>query len=106
MQTLLDKVQKIEEEIEDRISTSKSHYAEQFNDLLNAEASVIEEVRRQAEKRGRDIIAEQVKRAEEEINAMKQDEARSVKSIHTVAQERRAEAVEKALALFKKTYTP
>ena len=104
METLLDKVQSIEREVAERVRQVTDEQAAKIGDLREAETKVIDDVREQAEGRGARIIKENIAAAEDEINSLKQDQARSVESVRSSTPEHRQGAVTLAVDLFKKTF--
>ncbi|MFH1354307.1 MAG: hypothetical protein ABIH36_03375 [bacterium] len=105
MESLLDKVDQVEQEIKDRLAQVEKDCREQLSDIRAAEGDVVEEVRVRAEKQGQQIIREQVQKTQAEINAMKQDRERSVAALHKIADGNRQQATDKVVALFAKEYT-
>ena len=104
MESLLDKVQNIEDEIADRLVKVSEEHNIKIGDLRAAEGTVIEDVREQAEKRGDRIVKEHISAAAEEINSLRQDEVRSVASVHETAKEHRKEAIDKAVESFRNMF--
>lgn len=104
METLLDKVQSIEREVAERVRQVESEHASKLEDLREAEPKVIDDVREQAEARAASIIKENIAAAEDEINSLKQDQARSVDSVRSSTPEHRQGAVTLAVDLFKQTF--
>jgi vacuolar-type H+-ATPase subunit H len=104
METLLDRVKKVEEEVSDRLSEIEKQGKMQLADLISTEKDVVEAVRVKAEAEGNEIIKEQVEKAHAETNALKQDREKSIESIRVNAESGRRDAVEKVVDIFKKTY--
>jgi hypothetical protein len=104
METLLDKVKKVEEEVSERLSGIEKAGKTQLADLLSTEKEVAEAVRAKAEAEKTEIVKEYVRKAHAETNAMKQDREKSLASIKESAENNRAGAVEKVMDLLKETY--
>lgn len=104
MESLLDKVQHVEQEIADRLDQVERDHVIRLGDLREAEEKVLEDIRLQAEKRGQRINKEKVSAAEEEINSLKQDQILSVKGVHDSAKAHRETAINQSVQLFSKTY--
>lgn len=104
METLLEKVKKVEEEVSERLAEIEKQGKTQLADLMSTEKDVVEAVREQAEAEGKEIIGEQVKKAHAETNAMKQDREKSLDSIRESAERNRNDAVDKIVDIFRETY--
>jgi len=104
METLLDKVKIVEEEINGRLKQIDSQGKKQVADFISTEKDVVEAVRMKAEGEGKELIKEQVQKAHAETNAMKQDREKSLVSIQDGAKRNRSNAVEKIVDIFRKTY--
>lgn len=104
METLLDKVKKVEEEISERLDEIARRGKTQLVDLISTEKDVAAAVRVKAEAEGKEIIKEQVQRAHAETNTLKQDRDKSLDSIGVSAKKNRRSAIEKVLDIFQETY--
>lgn len=100
MESLLDKVNRIEQEMKERLQQVEKSGKEQLADLTAAENDVVDEVRQRAEKQGQQIIQEQVRRAQTETNAMKQDREQSVAALRDTAEKNERRAADKVVELF------
>ena len=104
METLLDKVKKVEEEVNERLSEIEKTGKTQLADLLSTEKEVVDAVRQQAETEKTRIIKEYVRKAHAETNAMKQDREKSLDYIKESAEKNRADAVQKVVNILKETF--
>lgn len=104
METLLDKVKRVEEEVSERLSAIERRGKTQLTDLISTEEDVVEAVREKAEAEGKEMIREQVKKAYAETNAMKQAREKSLDSIRVSAERNRNDAVDKIVDIFRETY--
>ncbi len=104
METLLDKVKKVEEEVSERLHEVEKRGKLQLADLISTEKDVVVAVRLKTEVEGKEIIKEHVQKAHTETNALKQDREQSLVSIRTSAEQNRHNAVEKVIDILKETY--
>ena len=104
METLLDKVQKIEQEISTRLKQVGEKSKAQLSDLLSAEPAVLDGIRQKAERKAVAIIKEYEAAAEAEVNVLRQDQQRTVAAVKEQAEKNQARTVKQALQLFEEKY--
>jgi len=104
METLLQKVKKIEDDAQQTIQSARDTGAKEMSQLLAQEERVLEDVRQKASVRGDAIIKEKVDAAKGALNALHQEETKSVESIHETAQRNRTQAVEFVINQFRTDY--
>lgn len=102
--TLVNKIERIEKEAEERTAQVQQERKEQLADLKIAEDKVMEDIRQQATTKGQEIINSSIERVKNEINQMKQDRENAVKAVHNQAENNMANATTKAVAIFKAMY--
>ena len=104
MQSLLQKVEKIEADAQQQIKAARNAGARKVNKLLAEEEAAIEEVRSKAADQGKAIVKEKVSAAKGSLNALHQEEEKSVTAIHDAAAKNRSQAVQFVIDLFRKEY--
>lgn len=104
MQSLLTKVQRLESEAQTIIDQAKAAGSKQVTKLLSREEDVLRDVQKRAQQRGKAIIKEAVDAANQELNALHQDETKSIASIHATAEKNRAATIALILELFHQEY--
>lgn len=104
METLLDKVKRVEEEVSERLGEIERQGKTQLTDLISTEEAVVEAVCEKAEAEGKEMIREQVKKAHAETNAMKQAREKSLDFIRVSAEKNRKDAVGKVVDIFRELY--
>lgn len=93
METLLKRVQKIEEEAAERLLEVEQSGRQELSALINNEQQLMADITREATRKGQRIKAEAISIAKREINEMKQERDKSVDLVHQVAQSNRPKAV-------------
>ncbi|MAF80814.1 hypothetical protein CL628_02260 [bacterium] len=104
MQTLLQKVEKIETAAQQKIQAARDAGTDNINKLVADEEQVLEEVRGAATKRGQAIVKEKVDAAKGTLNALHQEEDKSVATIHDTAKQNRSAAIKFVINLFNTDY--
>lgn len=104
METLLTKVQRIEQAQQARITQAEIEEQLRVRVLSEREQAVLAEVRARAEQRGAAIKLERLAAVEAELNAWRQDESRSVAILHESADRNRPQALARALDLFRQAH--
>ena len=102
--TLINKINKIENEVEERTAQVQQERKEQLADLKVAEEKVLDDIRQQAETRGQEIVNRSIGRVKNEINQMKQGRENAVKAVHDQAEKNMTNATIKAVSVFEEMY--
>jgi vacuolar-type H+-ATPase subunit H len=102
--SLLYKVKSLEKEADERVVQVQEERRRELLELKNAEAEVLDEVRVRADKRAKKIIDEYIGQANEEVNQLKQEREKAVRSVHEQAGLNSNRAVEKIEQLFKEKF--
>lgn len=102
--TLINKVERIEKEVTDRTAQVQQERKEQLADLKVAEGKVMDDIRRQAETKGQEIVNRLIEQVKNEINQMKQDRENAVKAIHEQAEKNMTNAMIKTVSMFEEMY--
>ena len=93
MKSLLVKVQQIEKEIADRLDILKKEHRAKLSELVGGEGKVISNAKEVALERGNSIINERKKKAEADVNSLKQGNVISLKGVRENADKNRDSAV-------------
>ena len=104
MQSLLIKVQQLETEAQTIINRAKESGTAQVTKLLAREDDLLRDVQKHAQQRGEAIIKETIDATKSELNALHQDETKSIASIHATAEKNRAATIVLVLELFHQAY--
>ena len=102
--TLIKKIRRIELEAEERTAQVQKERKEQLVDLKVAEDKVMDDITKQAESKGRDIVNSSIEQVKNEINQMKQGRENAVKAVHDLAEKNMTRATDKAIGMFNKMY--
>lgn len=104
METLLKKVQTIEEAAQALVAEAQQTQMNALRDLQSREEDMLAETRLKAQERGKKILAEKLSVAEKEINTIKQQGTQSAKMVYEAAQQNRAAALQLVTKLFNEEY--
>jgi vacuolar-type H+-ATPase subunit E/Vma4 len=104
MDTLLSKINRIEQEVAERLTQIEADGQAELADLKAAEKDVLEGIRRKAEQKAAAIIHEYEAAARAEVGALKQDESQAVTMVGGQASRNRRQAVQQALKFFRQAY--
>lgn len=104
MQTLFKKVQAVEEEAQQLITTAEAAGQAALAKLLANEVPALSDIRSQAEKRGEKIVAERVHQAKHELGSIHEEEKEITKKLEQAFAKNKSSALELAEALFKRDY--
>lgn len=104
MDTLLTKVQSVEEEAENLLARAEEAGQKNVADVRGRESQMMEEVRLAAQKRGEQIVKEKVAQASGQINKIQDEEEAALKATRGSAEKNRKEVVAAAIEFFQKDY--
>lgn len=104
MQTLLEKVKKIEDEAQALIESTRTNGKQAIADIVSREGKVLADVKERALQQGRAIIKEAIAKAQSEGVAIRQTEATAAKGIEEVADKNKAETLKLASQLFEQDF--
>lgn len=104
MDTLLTKVQSVEEEAENLLARAEEAGQKNVAEVRGRESQMMEEVRQAAQKRGEQIVKEKVAQASGHINKIQDEEEAALKATKGSAEKNRDGVVTAALEFFKKDY--
>ena len=104
MQTLLEKVKKIEHEATAIITQAEQQGKQAITDTVNRESTILAAVKDRATKQGRAIIKEAVARAQTEGSSIRQAENLTTDSLKKLAQKNKEAALKLASQLFEQDF--
>ncbi|MBI3251568.1 MAG: hypothetical protein HYZ62_01505 [Candidatus Andersenbacteria bacterium] len=104
MQTLLEKVKKIETEAAQLIASAQQSGKQAINDILNREPNIVAEIKRRARKLGQAIIKEAVEQAQAEAGKIRQAETLTTDSLKKLAHKNKEAALTLASQLFEQDF--
>ena len=104
MQTLLEKVQHIEEEAAHLVEEAEQRGKQTLLQVKENEERVVDEVRENARLRGEAIVKEHIQKTGAEINALKQEGEQAVNMVHKAAEKNRGNTLAKAMAYFNEEF--
>lgn len=104
METLLHKVQAVESEAQQLIETAQQKGSADLQKIQSNEQSVLSETREKVATRADRIIQEQVQKADQEINTIKQQSEGAISTVHEAAQKNHSDALAFAKKLFDTEY--
>ena len=104
METLITKVETIEQQAQELVSKVRTEGEEKLRELTSAEESLLGEVKARAERKAESIIKDRTKKAQDAVNTAHQDDSTVTASVHSTAEKNREHAITLALSLFTKEY--
>lgn len=104
MDTLLTKVEAVEEEAANLVARAEEAGQRDLAAVRSREAQALEEVRQAAHKKGEQIVQEKVSKAKDRINKIQDEEEAALSAVKSAAEKNREAAVEAAITMFKEEY--
>lgn len=105
MESLLQKIQEIEQGAHALIQQAEESKRTALQDISTVEKEALEHARTRSEQKGQQILSEAVAKAKQEAHQILQDDHETVQKIHEVGKQQRSAATATLIRLFTETYS-